>query len=68
MIGNACFCLFQDDPIHRAVVRLFGDCPDASLAPMSIHNLVSIADEILGRQPGEVAPRPSFLDYLTHVP
>ncbi len=42
----------QDDKLHRSVLRLFGDCPDVSVAPMSIHNLVAIADEILGRQPG----------------
>ncbi len=39
--------------MHRSVVRLFGDCPDATVAPLSIHKLVSIADEVLGRHPGD---------------
>ena len=38
---------------HRAILRLFADCPDPVLAPLSIHRLSDIANKNLNKCTGD---------------
>jgi len=43
----------RDEQIHRAILRLFADTPEA---PLSIHRLVAVAGDMLNRSPGKQQP------------
>jgi cysteine protease ATG4 len=42
-----------DELTHRDIVRVFGDSSNTSVTPLSIHNMMEIANSSLNRQPGD---------------
>ncbi|XP_059099241.1 cysteine protease ATG4D-like [Tigriopus californicus] len=43
----------EKEAMHKALIRLFGDTPQVSTAPISIHNLMALAQKNFKRQPGD---------------
>merc|ERR1719443_2840538 len=45
--------LAQAERLHRAIIQTFADSPDTRAAPLSLHAIVSLASDMVGKRPGD---------------
>ena len=44
---------WQAERLHRAIIQTFADSPDTRAAPLSLHAIVSLASDMVGKRPGD---------------
>ncbi len=42
----------EEELMHRKIIRMFGDTNDEAVSPLSIHQIMAVAQEAFGKNPG----------------